>query len=325
MIEHLPLIWAGIISFVILCYVVLDGFDLGVGINFILFHDEADRDIMMNSIAPVWDGNETWMVLGAACLYAAFPMAFSTILPYLYMPLSLMVFFLIFRGVCFEFRFKDDNHKRFWSICFSSSSFAIAFLQGYILGNVLIGVNGQGQQLSLLSFIAGLGVIIGYSLLGLTWLIRKTVDKQQDAAFKYARVNALLLAAIFAIISLISPLSSEHIYNRWFSFPEVYYLMLLPLISCVIFFLLIQFINQHNEKQPFRMTILLFLLGYVGQCYSIWPYIVPYQITFYQAASPSASLLFMLIGIVLLLPILIGYTLYTYYTFRGKSHDEHYH
>ncbi len=325
MIEHLPLIWAAIISFVILCYVVLDGFDLGVGINFILFHSEADRDVMMNSIAPVWDGNETWMILGAACLYAAFPAAFSTILPYLYIPISLMVFFLIFRGVCFEFRFKDESHKKMWSICFSSSSFAIAFLQGYILGNVLMGISPQGQHLSLLSFISGLGVILGYSLLGLTWLIRKTTDKQQHATFKYAKINVILLAIAFAVISLISPLSSEHIYNRWFIYPEIFYLLFLPLLSCVVFAYLIRCINQHNEKQPFRLTILLFVLAYIGQCYSIWPYIIPYQLTFFQAASPPSSLIFMLIGISLLLPVLIGYTLYTYYTFRGKANEEHYH
>lgn len=325
MIEWLPLIWAGLISFIILCYVVLDGFDLGVGISFILFHDEDDRDVMMNSIAPIWDGNETWMILGAACLYAAFPIAFSTILPYLYIPLTLMVFFLIFRGACFEFRFKDKSHRKLWSICFSSSSIAIAFIQGYILGNVLLGVSSQGQHLSLLPFLAGLGVVVGYALLGLTWLIKKTSGKLQLSVFHFAKYNAYLLLLFFGLISLISPLTSEHIFNRWFQTPAFYYLMLLPLISVIVFIVLIRTISQKSESIPFRATILLFLLAYCGQCYSIWPYIIPYDITFYDAASPDESLIFMLVGVVLLLPVLIGYTIYTYYTFRGKSDEEHYH
>lgn len=325
MTEWLPLIWAGLISLIILCYVVLDGFDLGVGINFILFHDESERDVMMNSVAPIWDGNETWMVLGAACLYAAFPVAFSTILPYLYIPLSLMVFFLIFRGACFEFRFKDESHKKFWSICFSISSFAIAFLQGYILGNVLIGVNPQGQQLALLPFLAGLGVVVGYSLLGLTWLIKKTTNPMQQRVFLYSKFNVYALLLFFGLISLISPLSSEHIFTRWFEMPAFYYLMVLPLLSVVIFIFLLRAIKNKHERQPFRLTILLFFLAYIGQCYSIWPYIVPYEITFEQAASPAESLLFMLVGAVILLPVLIGYTIYTYYTFRGKTDEEHYH
>ncbi len=325
MVESLPLVWAGLISLIILSYVVLDGFDLGVGISFILFHDENDRDIMMNSIAPIWDGNETWMILGAACLYAAFPLAFSSILPYLYIPLNLMVFFLIFRGACFEFRFKDKSHKKFWSICFSVSSFAIAFLQGYVLGNVLVGVSDQGQHLSLLSFLSGLGVVVGYAMLGLTWLIKKTSDQLQTKVYNYSKINAYILAVFFVLISIVSPLSSEHVFHRWFSLPAFYYLMTLPLLSLVVFVFLLRAIDKHNESLPFRLTIVLFLLAYLGQCYSIWPYIVPYKITFYQAASPPESLIFMLIGVVLLLPVLIGYTIYTYYTFRGKSSEEHYH
>jgi len=325
MIDSLPLIWAGLISFIILSYVVLDGFDLGVGINFLFFHKENERDVMMNSIAPVWDGNETWMVLGAACLYAAFPVAFSTLLPYLYIPINLMVFFLIFRGACFEFRFKDENHKKFWSILFSFSSFCIAFLQGYILGNILTGVSPNGHSLTLLSFISGVGVVIGYSLLGLTWLIHKTSNELQTSIYQCAKYNTILLALFFAIISIISPLSSQHIYDRWFSIPEIYYLISLPIISIILFVWLGMALNAHKEKAPFRLAIALFVLAYLGQCYSVWPYIVPYKITFSAAASPSESLIFMLIGVVLLLPILIGYTIYTYHTFKGKTDEQHYH
>lgn len=321
--DLLPLLMLVILALVIFIYVVLDGFDLGVGINFLLIHDEENRDIMMNSIAPIWDGNETWMVLGAAILYSAFPMAFSVLLPYFYLEICVMLVGLIFRGISFEFRFKDELHKPMWSMLFALSSLIIAFIQGLILGQMLEGLAAPKSELTLLPVIAGFGVCVGYALLGSTWLIRKTASSLQDRCYKLAREQTLILMGFFAAVSLLSPLLNDHIYSRWFSYPDIYFLLPLPLLSIIGFFYLVKALLKKQEKTPFMLVIGLFFLAYMGQIHNFYPYAVPFKLTVWQASSDVKTQIFVLVGLVILLPVLVGYTWYTYRVFQGKASSEH--
>jgi len=322
----LPLVWAGIIAFGIIMYVVLDGFDLGIGALFPLVRGREDRDTMMNSVAPIWDGNETWMVLGGAALFGAFPLAYALLLSALYMPLTLMLLALIFRGVAFEFRFKAKRSRFLWDWSFAAGSILTAFTQGVALGAFIQGIAVANRQyaggafdwLTPFSVCIGLGLVAGYATLGCGWLILKTEGALQQRCFKLMLPLAGILLVFIALVSLWTPLLNARISARWFTLPNLFYLSPIPILVAATAFLLWRAIVKRREAQPFLLALALFLLGYAGLAISLWPFIVPPRITIWDAAAPSASQSFMLVGVVILIPVILAYTVYSYWVFRGK-------
>lgn len=328
----LPLLWAVLLSFVVIMYVVLDGFDLGVGILFPLVHSHEQRDILMSSISPVWDGNETWLVLGAAFLYGAFPLAYSTLLPTLYMPITIMLAALIFRGVAFEFRFKAVRTGS-WDKAFFFGSTVAAFCQGLVLGTFVLGYSditfnaeNHYQWLTPFSVMTGIAVVFGYTLLGATWLIAKTVGDVQTLMYRFAKIALVAVAIFMGIVSLWTPLVVPEIWQRWLTLPNLFYLSPLPIITAGVIVWCWYSLQQRREFLPFWQAIGLFVLAYIGFCISDWPYIIPRRVTIWEAAAPESSLIFLLVGAIILLPILIGYTIYAYRVFGGKvtSAEHHY-
>ncbi|PWU28574.1 cytochrome d ubiquinol oxidase subunit II [Pseudomonas sp. RW407] len=331
----LPLIWAIIIIFGVMMYVVMDGFDLGIGMLYPFFKDERDRDVMMNTVAPVWDGNETWLVLGGAALFGAFPMAYSVVLSALYLPLVLMLVGLIFRGVAFEFRFKAKAHKRhIWDKAFIGGSLAATFFQGVALGAFIEGlpvVDGQyaGGSLDWLApfpLFCGLALIVAYSLLGCTWLIMKTEGKLQERMHDLARPLALVLLAVIGIVSLWTPLAHPAIAQRWFSLPNLFWFLPVPLLVLVSFYALLRSVARNDNALPFVLTLVLIFLGYSGLGISLWPNIIPPGVSIQAASAPPQSQGFMLVGALFIIPFILGYTAWSYYVFRGKvKHGDGYH
>lgn len=321
----LILIWGFIISFVIIMYVLLDGFDLGIGILFPWFRSHEQRDVMMTTVAPVWDGNETWLVLGGALLYGAFPPAYSILLPTLYMPIMIMLAALIFRGIAFEFRFKSERSRILWDISFAVGSTLAAFAQGVVLGTF---VKGYGKTLPIdtatyhwltpFSFMTGVAVVVGYALLGATWLIIKTEGELQRKMYQTAKLLLVLLALFMAVVSIWTPLMEPDIMQRWFTLPNFFYLVPLPILSAIAVFYAFYALHKHYEYTPFWLSIALFIFSYIGFCISSWPYVIPRSMTVWEAASNASSLKFILVGVVILLPTLLTYTLYSYRVFRGK-------
>lgn len=329
----LILTWAVIISFIIIMYVLLDGFDLGIGILFPWVDKHEQRDIMMTSIAPIWDGNETWLVFGAAALYGAFPLAYSTLLPTLYIPILLMLAALIFRGVALEFRFKAHKSRFLWDIAFAAGSTIAAFSQGVILGTF---IKGYGHTLPIsaspyewftsFSFMTGLAVVAGYALLGATWLIMRTVGDLQERMYKAAKILLFVVAGFLALVSIWTPLMEPRIMERWFSLPNFYYLLPLPTLTAIAVFYNFYWLKKRHDYLPFYLSIGLFIFAYIGFCISSWPYIIPHAVPVWDAAAPPSSLKFILVGVIILLPVLVGYTAYAYRVFSGKiiSAEEHY-
>ncbi|WP_369988189.1 cytochrome d ubiquinol oxidase subunit II [Pseudomonas xanthosomatis] len=331
----LPLIWAVIIIFGVMMYVVMDGFDLGIGILFPFVPGEGDRDVMMNTVAPVWDGNETWLVLGGAALFGAFPLAYSVVLEALYLPLILMLVGLIFRGVAFEFRFKARAHKRhIWDKAFIWGSLVATFFQGVALGAFIEGfkvvdrkfVGGTLDWLTPFTLFSGLGLIVAYALLGCTWLIMKTEGPLQQKMHDLARPLALVLLAVIGIVSLWTPIAYPQIADRWFSMPNLVWFMPVPLLVLVTFYALLRAVQRNAHYTPFLLTLVLIFLGYSGLGISLWPNIIPPSISIWDAAAPPQSQGFMLVGTLFILPFILGYTFWSYYVFRGKvTHDDGYH
>lgn len=330
--EPLILAWVCILAFAVFMYVLLDGFDLGIGILFPWIPNHKYRAMMMNSVAPVWDGNETWLVLGAAALYGAFPVAYSTLLPILYLPIMVMLCALIFRGVAFEFRFKAHRSRLLWDLAFSIGSLAAAFCQGLILGTFVHGYTGHPGQttpyiawFSSFSVTTGIAVVAGYALLGATWLIMKTEGELQKYMYHIAKIYLLAVGFFIALISLWTPFVDEFVLHRWFSLPNFFYLLPLPLLTLMAWCACLYALYRQWEKLPFILSVLLFLFAYIGLAVSVWPYLVPFDITFWQAASNPSALKFLLVGTCILLPVLIGYSIYAYYVFKGKvSENEGY-
>jgi len=324
--DFLTLIWFAIIAFGVFMYVLLDGFVLGIGILFTSIHGEEDRDVMMQSVAPIWDGNETWLVLGGAGLFAAFPLAYAVILPALYLPLSAMLLALVFRGVAFEFRFKATTRRHRWSAAFSAGSIVATFAQGATLGALVQGITVADRQfaggaldwLSPFSLFTGASVVAGYALLGATWVVMKTEDPLQERANRAAAVLNVAVLVALAVISVWVPFLSPHIRDRWFSWPNIALLSPAPLFTAVAGLLLWRSLRARQTFAPFILAMALFFLGYSGLAISIWPTIVPPSITIWVAASPPESQLFLLVGVLFLLPIIVGYTAYSYWIFRGK-------
>ena len=331
----LPLIWGLLIATAVFLYVLLDGFDLGVGILFPLAPSDKCRDRMINSIAPFWDGNETWLVLGGGGLFVAFPLAYAILLPAFYMPVILMLLGLILRGVAFEFRFKaSEKSKPFWSMAFHAGSLAAAFCQGMILGSFIQGVEVEGRNFAGgpfdwatgFSVMTGIAVVFGYALLGATWLVMKTEDVTQAWARQVGRYVLAFVAVFMAIVSMTVPFLNEQIKDFWFTAPNLYFLLPIPLLTLMLFGLVWKTLaNPKAEYAPFLGSIGIFLMGYLGLSISLFPWIIPFQYTIWDAAASGPGLSLVLLGVGPLLPLVLGYTAYCYYVFRGKSgHEQSY-
>jgi cytochrome d ubiquinol oxidase subunit II len=322
-------IWISIIAFAIIMYVILDGFDLGIGILSPFVHEAKHRDIMISTILPVWDGNETWLVFGGACLFGAFPLAFSVLLPNLYLPMLIMVMALLFRGVAFEFRLKADTSKQVWEWSFFGGSLVATFMQGVLLGAFIEGFREMPHHIYVLTYNwlspfsvgCGIALIFGYALLGSTWLISKTTGKLQDLCYKYAKITLLAIAVIAVAISFWTPLVDPQILSRWLDPQLMVYLSILPLSSILIWLAAWRALTKRKELSPFWLTIGIFMTCYVGFIISSWPYIIPRFVPFWDAAAPRNSLIFMLIGACIMIPVLLAYTYYAYRVFRGKVTD----
>jgi cytochrome d ubiquinol oxidase subunit II len=329
----LPAIWAAIIAFAVAMYVLLDGFDLGIGILFPLAPGHAARDTMMNSVAPVWDGNETWLVLGGGGLMAAFPLAYGVILPAVYIPLIVMLLSLVLRGVAFEFRFKAERSRFLWDWAFAGGSTLAAFAQGATLGAFIRGFAVNGDQfvggpfdwLSPFSVMTGLGLTCGYALLGATWLVGKTAGGLQAWNRRAAAAALVAVAGFIALVSLWTPLADPAIADRWFAWPRLLYLSPVPVITVAAVGGLWLLLRRGRERGPFLVTVGLFLLSFLGLGISLWPYAVPRSLTIWQAAAQPQSQLFLLVGVLLLIPLILAYTGYSYWVFRGKVQDAGYH
>jgi len=323
----LSILWAFIIAFAVFVYVVMDGFDLGLGILFPLFPAKEDRDVIMNSVAPVWDGNETWLVLGGGGLMAAFPLAYAVLMPALYTPMIAMLIGLIFRGVAFEFRWRTTRQEQNrWDVAFAGGSALAALAQGIALGAILQGVHVEGRHyaggwwdwLTPFSILTGLSVVTGYALLGATWLVLKTEGDLRDRAYRLSWFLLFAMLGAIVVVSITTPLLSMHYAARWFTWPNVILTAPVPLAVAVITILLLRSLAERRDSQPFVLTLTLFALSYAGLGISMYPYIVPQSITIWQAASPASSQIFMLFGVAVLVPLILGYTAWAYWVFRGK-------
>ena len=323
----LPLLWAIIIGFGLMMYVIMDGFDLGIGILFPFVRDREDRDVMVNSVAPVWDGNETWLVLGGAALLAAFPLAYAVILSALYLPLMMMLAGLIWRGVAFEFRFKaDDAHKPFWDKAFMWGSYVATFSQGLALGGFINGfevrdgayAGGFLDWLSPFSLFTGFALLIGYALLGATWLIMKTEGELQQRMRALGRPIALAVLAAVVVVSLWTPFAHADIAARWFSLPNLFFFAPVPVLVALATWALLKSLGGDSHAAPFLLALFLLFLGYTGFGISLWPNIIPPAISIWDAAAPPQSMGFTLVGALFIIPCILAYTAWSYYVFRGK-------
>ncbi|EBA1890461.1 cytochrome d ubiquinol oxidase subunit II [Salmonella enterica] len=332
----LSVIWFVIIVFATLMYIVMDGFDLGIGILFPMVQNADDRDVMVNSVAPVWDGNETWLVLGGTGLFGAFPLAYAVIIDALTIPLTLMLIGLIFRGVAFEFRFKaTPTHRPFWDKAFLFGSLLATFTQGIVVGAVINGFTVTGRAYSggpfdwftPFTLFCGIGLVVAYALLGATWLVMKSENPLQDKMRNLAKKLLIALLLTITIISLWTPLTHHAIAERWFTLPNLWFLLPVPLFVALFSLGAWRSLNQqHYHALPFVLTLGLIFLGFSGLGISIWPHIIPPSITLWQAAAPTQSQEFMLVGALLIIPIILVYTFWSYYVFRGKvQHGEGYH
>lgn len=325
---YLPIIWAGLIGVAVAIYVILDGFDLGIGILFPFTRNEADRDVMMNSVAPFWDGNETWLVLGGVGLFVVFPQAYAIIMPAFYLPVIGMLLGLVFRGVSFEFRWVAKPNHAFWDAAFWLGSTVAAFLQGVILGGLIQGINvvdgqyggGPFDWLTPFSLLTGIAVVAGYALLGATWLIMRTAGPTHALGKRFAPPLLIAVLIGMGIVSLWTPYSVDRIAERWFSLPNFYFLWPIPVVTAILALLVWRWLRhpQSHDALPFLGTIGLFLLGYAGLVISTMPYLVPPHLTFWDTAADPASQIFFLIGTLFLLPMILGYTIFVYWIFRGK-------
>ncbi len=330
----LPLVWAALLGVAVAMYVLLDGFDLGIGILFLTGAQEQERDAMMNSIAPYWDGNETWLVLGGAGLLVAFPMAYAIIMPALYLPLIVMLLALVFRGVAFEFRFVAKPRHRWWDWSFALGSTVATFCQGLVLGGFLQGISISGNQFSGGSFewlapfpiLCGFGLIAGYALLGSSWLMMKTEGEVAQRAQYHAEVTLIVTLCFIAAVSLWTPLAFERIADRWFHGGRLAYLWPVPFLTAAVAFIAWVGISKRSGVQAFLSAMVLFLLCFLGLAISTFPYLVPPSVTIWQAAAVPQSQIFSLIGALLFLPLVLAYTAFVYWTFRGKvAGSEGYH
>jgi len=329
----LPLVWAGIIAISVLMYVLLDGFDLGIGILFPFARTPAERDLMMDTVAPIWDGNETWLVLGGGGLFAAFPLAYAALLPALYVPILIMLMALIFRGVSFEFRLRGRRTgKRFWTGAFAHGSIIATLAQGFVLGGFIQGVTLRGGQFAGAPFdwftsysvIVALGLVAGYALLGATWLVWRTEGETHERARRFAWAAAGAVAVLLAAVSVATLAVHPQIAARWglqdgrIDWSQLAPRLPIPALGGFGLALIAFALSRRTHVWPFFGAILVFASGYLGLAVGFFPYVVPYSLTFRDAANADNTLAFLLAGGVVLLPAIIGYSLWVYYVFRGK-------
>ena len=327
--------WAGLLAIAVYIYVVLDGFDLGLGILYPFFPKKKDRDLLMNTVAPVWDGNETWLVLGGGGLMAAFPLAYAILMPALYVPIITMLLALVFRGVAFEYRWRTKRWLKYWDTAFIGGSILAAFSQGIALGALLQGITVEGRAyaggwwdwLTPFSLICGAAVVTGYGLLGAAWVITKTDNEVQSRARKLGWKFGVATIGFIGTVSLATPFLDVEYYTRWFETPGLFVTIPMPLIiGATAFFLLASMRLDHHEYRPFILSLLLFALCFVGLGISMFPYIIPPDVTILDAATPFRSQIFMFVGACVLIPLILGYTAFAYWVFRGKvDPDEGYH
>ncbi|MDP5052476.1 MAG: cytochrome d ubiquinol oxidase subunit II [Congregibacter sp.] len=326
----LPIIWAGLLSLGVFIYVALDGFDLGVGLLFPFLANDADRATAMNTVAPVWDGNETWLILGGGGLFAAFPLAYAIVMPALYAPFIIMLLALVFRGVAFEYRWRDKSHEKIWDASFVFGSFMATFMQGIVLGTFVQGIEVEGRAyaggwwdwLSPFTLMTGMALCAGYSLLGAAWLVLKTEGELRNQAYRFVRAAAIATFFFVAVVSLWTPFLSPEIYARWFKAPNVYFVAPVPLLTLATAGLIFWGIRNKIDGLIYPSAIGLLALCFVGLGVGLTPYVVPRAVTIHEAAAPDSSLLFMLVGALIMLPLILAYTGYSYWIFRGKVRPE---
>ncbi len=323
---YLPVIWSILIAVAVAMYVILDGFDLGIGILFPFAREETERDQMMNSVAPFWDGNETWLVLGGGGLWVAFPKAYAVIMPALYLPVIVMLLALIFRGVSFEFRFVAKPRQRWWDFAFFAGSTVAAFAQGVMLGGLIQGITvadskfagGPFDWATPFALLCGVGLVVGYALLGATWLVAKTDGVIAARSRDWSRLLLVGVIIFIAVVSLWTPLGFERIATRWFSTPNIYFLWPVPILTAALAWMVWSGLGAGREVTPFVGVICLFLLSFLGLAISTFPYLVPPTLTIWDTAAVPDSQVFTLIGALVMLPIILGYVVFIFWTFRGK-------
>ncbi|CAA9511618.1 MAG: Cytochrome bd terminal oxidase subunit II [uncultured Sphingomonadaceae bacterium] len=329
----LTVIWAFVVSFTIAAYVVMDGFDLGIGILFPAFRVGKERDMAMNAIAPVWDGNETWLILGGNALFAAFPIAYAIILPALYAPLIAMLLGLVFRGVAFEFRWRDANHRRWWDAGFFLGSAVATVAQGITLGALLQGITVTGRAygggwwdwLTPFSLLTGVSLLVGYAMLGAAWLIWKTEGPIHVDARRYAKFLLPALLVMLGAVSLYTPFLDGQYWRRWVETPGLFVALPMPLLVAGAAWMAWRSLSTMRDWHPFAWTLAIFALSMAGLAISTWPDVIPGRLTIWQAAAPERSQMFMLVGSAVLIPLIVAYTTWSYYVFRGKVGTEGYH
>jgi len=325
--SDLAIIWAAILAFAIYAYVVLDGFDLGIGILVPFALSEKEEETMIAAIAPVWDGNETWLVLGGGGLLAAFPLAYSILLPALYAPLITMLLALIFRGVAFEFRHRHEGHRAIWTWGFAIGSYVATFAQGIAIGAFVQGIEVSGRAyaggwfdwLTPFTIFTGLSLLAGYALLGACFLIVKSVGRLRERMLKLASPLAVGSLAAIIIVSAWTPFLDAALWERWLAWPNPLVFSPIPIALALVAFGFFRSLLAGHERAIFVMASLIFLVAYCGFAVSVYPFIVPRAVTVWQAAAPDESLRFLLVGMAILLPLILGYTAYSYWVFRGKA------
>lgn len=326
MMFDLAFIWAGLIAFAILAYVILDGFDLGVGILFPLMPTEADKDLAMNTVAPVWDGNETWLVLGGGGLFAVFPLAYAVVMPALYVPIIVMLLALVFRGVAFEFRWRTTRGKFLWDLSFFGGSLIATFAQGVALGAMVQGIAVEGRAyaggswdwLTPFSLLTGMALVVGYALLGATWLVMKTDGPVRTVAHRLALWIGGATLALVGLVSVITPFLNPVYLDRWFTFPNALFSALVPVSILIAALVFLKGLRENRDAWPFLAALALFVLSFIGLGISFYPYMVPPSLTIWDVAAPDESLWFLLVGALALVPMILAYTAYAYWVFRGK-------
>ena len=329
----LTTLWAIVIAFAVFMYVVMDGFDLGIGMLLPALSDGEERDQALNSVAPVWDGNETWLVLGGGGLFAAFPLAYAIVMPATYPLIIAMLLALVFRGTGFEFRWRDPAHRRFWDFAITAGSFVAALSQGIILGALIQGIKVSGRAyaggwtdwLSAYSLLTGIGVIAGYVLLGACWLAIKTEGKAEEHGYRYARLATFATAGLMVAVSLATPFLFPEYYQRWFTEPLIWYAAPVPVLTGIAFLTLLRALAARRATRAFLCALGIFALGMIGLGVSMYPHIVPPSVTIWDAAAPRRSQEFMIVGVALILPLILGYTGWAYWVFRGKVGTDGYH
>jgi len=336
MIEHLAdfqVLFAAVVAFCVVVYVLADGFDLGVGILFLVAPRDEDRDLMMASIEPVWDGNETWLVMGGTLLLATFPAGYYVLLPAFYLPIVFMLFALILRGIAFEFRLQTTGFRWVWDLAFAGGSILAALCQGFVLGGLIGGVAMQGGAfaggpfdfLSVLGVACGVGLVGGYALLGAGWLIWKTDGGTQVFGREVARAALILTAAMMAIVSAWSAWTVPEVAARWFAWPNVALLAPVPVVTVLVLATIWRRLWRGPEAGAFLLGLAVFVLGFVGLVVSLWPYVVPRHVTVWDGISDPQSLAFIGVGVLVVLPVVLAYQGHAYWVFRGKTrHPEGY-